>query len=154
MKGNCESEPPRRCNTVAIKYILNREDTQGEQGFFTEIEALSSCMHLNIVSLLGFCYERPHMILVYEHVSRRSLDDYLGSEGKMTNLTWVQRKKICVGIACGLDYLHTTVDNKQKIIHRDIKSANFYWARTGRQRLLTLDSPYSTHLITKRALST
>ncbi|KAM0060702.1 putative protein kinase RLK-Pelle-LRR-I-1 family [Helianthus debilis subsp. tardiflorus] len=81
-------------------------------------------MHLNIVSLLGFCYERPHMILVYEHVSRGSLDDYLGSEGKMTNLTWVQRIKLCIGIACGLDYLHTTVDNKQKIIHRGIKSAN------------------------------
>ncbi|KAM0060698.1 putative protein kinase RLK-Pelle-LRR-I-1 family [Helianthus debilis subsp. tardiflorus] len=124
MKGNCESEPPRRRNSVAIKYILNREDTQGEQGFFTEIDALSSCMHLNIVSLLGFCYERPRMILVYEHVSRGSLDYYLGSEGKMTNLTWAQRIKLSISIACGLDYLHTTMDNKQKIIHRDIKSAN------------------------------
>ncbi|MFS7989792.1 putative protein kinase RLK-Pelle-LysM family [Helianthus anomalus] len=65
-------------------------------------------MHPNIVSLLGFCYERPHMILVYEHVSKGSLDDYLGSEGKMTNLTWVQRLNICIDIAHGLGYIHGT----------------------------------------------
>ncbi|KAL9994270.1 putative protein kinase RLK-Pelle-LRR-I-1 family [Helianthus debilis subsp. tardiflorus] len=34
-------------------------------------------MHPNIVSLLGFCYERPHMILVYEHVSKGSLDIWI-----------------------------------------------------------------------------
>ncbi|KAJ0511327.1 putative protein kinase RLK-Pelle-LRR-I-1 family [Helianthus annuus] len=64
------------------------------------------------------------MILVYEHVSKGSLDDYLGSEGKMTNLSWEQRMKICLDIAHGLDYIHTTMENKQKIIHRDIKSDN------------------------------
>ncbi|KAL9992835.1 putative protein kinase RLK-Pelle-LRR-I-1 family [Helianthus debilis subsp. tardiflorus] len=123
-KGNRESERPRRCSIVAIKYIIDREDTQGEQGFFAEIETLSRCKHPNIVSLLGFCHEHPHMILIYEFVSNGSLDDYLGTEGKMTNLTWVQRIKICIDIARGLDYIHTTMDNKQKIIHRDIKSAN------------------------------
>ncbi|KAL8252696.1 hypothetical protein R6Q59_036389 [Mikania micrantha] len=124
IKRNKESKLPRRCSTVAIKYIINREDTQAEEGFFTEIETLSSCTHPNIVTLVGFCYEPPHMILVYEHVFRGSLDDYLGTEGKMINLTWLQRIKICIDIARGLDYIHTTMDNKQKIIHRDIKSAN------------------------------
>ncbi|KAF5783835.1 putative protein kinase RLK-Pelle-LRR-I-1 family [Helianthus annuus] len=123
-KGNRESEMPRRRSTVAIKYIIDREDAQGEQGFIAEIETLSSCKHANIVSLLGFCHEHPHMILIYEFVSNGSLDDYLGNEGKMTNLTWVQRIKICIDIARGLDYIHTTMDDKQKIIHRDIKSAN------------------------------
>ncbi|KAJ0503097.1 putative protein kinase RLK-Pelle-LRR-I-1 family [Helianthus annuus] len=123
-KGNGESEMPRRRSTVAIKYIIDREDAQGEQGFIAEIETLSRCKHPNIVSLLGFCHEHPHMILIYEFVSNGSLDDYLGTEGKMTNLTWVQRIKICIDIARGLDYIHTTMDNKQKVIHRDIKSAN------------------------------
>ncbi|KAF5783796.1 putative protein kinase RLK-Pelle-L-LEC family [Helianthus annuus] len=81
---------PRRRSTVAIKYIIDREDAQGEQGFIAEIETLSSCKHANIVSLLGFCHEHPHMILIYEFVSNGSLDDYLGTKGKMTNLTWVQ----------------------------------------------------------------
>ncbi|XP_035836063.1 probable serine/threonine-protein kinase PBL28 [Helianthus annuus] len=121
VKDNKESELPRRRSTVAIKRIFNRE---GEHGFIAEVETLSSCMHPNIVSLLGFCHEPPHMILVYEHVSNGSLDDYLGREGKMTNFTWVQRIKICIDIARGLNYIHTTTDYKQKIIHRDIKSAN------------------------------
>ncbi|MFS7947073.1 putative protein kinase RLK-Pelle-LRR-I-1 family [Helianthus anomalus] len=42
----------------------------------------------------------------------------------MTNLSWEQRIKICIDIAHGLDYIHTTMENKQKIIHRDIKSDN------------------------------
>ncbi|KAM0008467.1 putative protein kinase RLK-Pelle-LRR-I-1 family [Helianthus debilis subsp. tardiflorus] len=115
---------PRGRSTVAIKYIIDREDAQGEQGFIAEIETLSSCKHANIVSLLGFYHEHPHMILINEFVSNGCLDDYLGTERKMTNLTWVQRIKICIDIARGLDYIHTTMDNKQKIIHRDIESAN------------------------------
>ncbi|MFS7917970.1 putative protein kinase RLK-Pelle-CrRLK1L-1 family [Helianthus anomalus] len=124
MREYKEFELPRRRSTVAIKRILNREDTQGEEGFFTEIEILSSCKHHNVVSLLGFCYEPPEMILVYEHVSNGSLDDYLSSKEKKVSLTWVQRIKICIDIARGLHYLHTTSENKHKIIHRDIKSAN------------------------------
>ncbi|GKE43120.1 kinase-like domain, phloem protein 2-like protein [Tanacetum coccineum] len=43
----------------------------------------------------------------------------------MTYLTWVQRIKISLDIAHGLNYIHTnTNQDKQKIIHRDIKSAN------------------------------
>ncbi|KAM0008468.1 putative protein kinase RLK-Pelle-LRR-I-1 family [Helianthus debilis subsp. tardiflorus] len=124
MKDNEGLKLPKRQSTVAIKYITSREDTHGQQGFITEIETLASCKHRNIVQLLGFCHEHPHMILVYEFVSNGSLDNYLGNKGKMTNLTWLQRIKICIDIAHGLEYIHTTVDNKQKIIHRDIKSAN------------------------------
>ncbi|GJZ15778.1 kinase-like domain, phloem protein 2-like protein [Tanacetum coccineum] len=114
---------PRKRSTVAIKRIHNQE---GEQGFISEIETLTSCKHENIISLLGFCYEgNGAMILVYEHASKGSLEDYLGSSDKMTNLTWMQRLKICLDIAHGLNYIHTnTGHDKQKIIHRDIKSAN------------------------------
>ncbi|KAI7746091.1 hypothetical protein M8C21_024656, partial [Ambrosia artemisiifolia] len=59
-KGDRESEVPRRHSIVAIKYIIPREDAQGEQGFTAEIETLSCCKHPNIVSLLGFCHEHPH----------------------------------------------------------------------------------------------
>ncbi|GJW30434.1 kinase-like domain, phloem protein 2-like protein [Tanacetum coccineum] len=113
----------KKRSTVAIKRIFN---TQGEQGFIAEIETLTSCKHENIISLLGFCDEgRDHMILVYELASKGSLEDYMGNSDKMTNLTWMQRLKICLDIAHGLNYIHTNTDqDKQKIIHRDIKSAN------------------------------
>ncbi|KAK1427534.1 hypothetical protein QVD17_16221 [Tagetes erecta] len=127
IKGNNDAEMPRKSITVAIKEIINREDTQGEEGFFAEIEILNRCKHPNIVSLLGFSYKHPRMVLLYEYVSRGSLEDYLGREAKITNLTWVQRLKICIGIARGLEYIHS-IDNKHKIIHRDIKSANILLA--------------------------
>ncbi|GKE04981.1 kinase-like domain, phloem protein 2-like protein [Tanacetum coccineum] len=77
---------PRKRSTVAIKRINNQE---GEQGFIAEIETLSSCKHDNIISLLGYCYEgNGAMILVYEHASKGSLENYLGSSDNMTNLTW------------------------------------------------------------------
>ncbi|PWA84413.1 protein kinase-like domain, Phloem protein 2-like protein [Artemisia annua] len=121
--GENKCDLPKKRSTVAIKRIFN---TQGEQGFISEIEMLTTCKHDNIISLLGFCEEgRDHMILVYELASKGSLEDYLGNTVKMTTLTWMQRLKICVDIAHGLNYIHTNTDqDKQKIIHRDIKSAN------------------------------
>ncbi|GKC43531.1 kinase-like domain, phloem protein 2-like protein, partial [Tanacetum coccineum] len=121
--GEIKCDLPKKLSTVAVKRIFN---TQGEQGFIAEIETLTSCKHENIISLLGFCDEgRDHMILVYELASKGSLEDYMGNSDKMTNLTWMQRLKICLDIAHGLNYIHTNTDqDKQKIIHRDIKSAS------------------------------
>ncbi|GJQ99868.1 kinase-like domain, phloem protein 2-like protein [Tanacetum coccineum] len=122
IEGVDKCDLPRKRSTVAIKRINNQE---GERGFITEIETLTSCKHENIISLLGFCYEgNGAMILVYEHASKGSLEDYLGSSDKIT-LSWLQRIKICIDIAHGLNYIHTNTDrDKQKMIHRDIKSAN------------------------------
>nr|GEV14799.1 protein kinase-like domain, phloem protein 2-like protein [Tanacetum cinerariifolium] len=115
----------KRRRTVAIKRILIRkEDKQGIEGFKAEILLLTSCKHGNIISLLGFCYEGTHMILVYEYASNGSLDAYLRNTNKFNNLTWEQRIKICVDIAHGLNYLHTRKEIEQRIIHRDIKSGN------------------------------
>ncbi|XP_076938468.1 receptor-like protein kinase ANXUR2 [Bidens hawaiensis] len=124
VEGKVKGELCKKCSTVAIKRIFSREDEQGRQGFFAEIEMLSNCKHPNIVSLLGFCDEGPEMLLVYEYASNGSLDDYLGNIDNMTYLTWAQRVQICLDIAHGLNYLHRSTARKQSIIHRDIKSAN------------------------------
>ncbi|CAH1429476.1 unnamed protein product [Lactuca virosa] len=116
-----EGELPKKRSIVAIKRILNKE---GEKRFHAEIEMLSNCKHPNIVSLLGFCEEDGHMILVYEHASNGSLDDYLGSTCNLTNLTWVQRIKICIDVARGLNYLHQKVDVELRMILFYIKSGN------------------------------
>ncbi|XP_076895116.1 receptor like protein kinase S.2-like [Bidens hawaiensis] len=109
---------------VAIKRISSREDKLGEQGFIAEIEMLSKCKHPNIVSLQGFCDEGAEMILIYEYVSNGSLADYFTNTKTVINLTWTQRIQICLDIANGLNYLHTCTDDKQVIVHRDIKSDN------------------------------
>ncbi|GJW19489.1 kinase-like domain, phloem protein 2-like protein [Tanacetum coccineum] len=122
-EGVDECDLLRKRSTVAIKRIHNQE---GGQGFIAEIESLTSCKHDNIISLLGFCYEgNGTMILVYEHASKGSLENYLGSSDKMANLNWLQRLNICLDIAHGLSYIHNNTDHgKQKMIHRDIKSDN------------------------------
>ncbi|KAJ9564885.1 hypothetical protein OSB04_000851 [Centaurea solstitialis] len=88
----------------------------GDSRIFTFIECLNT--------FLSFSHEGPERILVYEYASQRSLDDYLGSADKKTNLTWVQRIRIGLDIAHGLNYLHNNTEDKPRIIHRDIKSAN------------------------------
>ncbi|MFS7990900.1 putative protein kinase RLK-Pelle-CrRLK1L-1 family [Helianthus anomalus] len=52
----------------------------------------------------------------------------LGYTNKSTNLTWVQRIKICIDVARGVNYLHTRVEGEQRIVHRDIqwRTHNFF----------------------------
>ncbi|KAF5774699.1 putative protein kinase RLK-Pelle-CrRLK1L-1 family [Helianthus annuus] len=105
---------------TAIKRI-DPKYGQGVPKFLKEIRTLSCYRHENIVSLLGFCYQGDEMILVYEHVSRGSLDRYLDSP----HLTWSQRLKICLDAAKGLRYLHDQREERhQRLIHCDVKSAN------------------------------
>ncbi|GKA62467.1 kinase-like domain, phloem protein 2-like protein [Tanacetum coccineum] len=112
-------ELPKRNSTVAMKRLYATEVELDEIGPNAEIEILTRCEHRNVVSLLGFCKEGAERILIYEHASSYGgLNDNLRSRN-MTPLTWLQRIKICIDVARGLNYIH-----KQNIIHRDIKSSN------------------------------
>ncbi|KAJ9537576.1 hypothetical protein OSB04_030309 [Centaurea solstitialis] len=93
---------------------------QGNSEFWKEIVMLSRYSHENLVSLLGYCDEGGEKILVYEYASRGSLDRHLST----TTLTWIQRLNICLGVARALRYLHDPDGTQQRVIHRDIKSAN------------------------------
>ncbi|MFS7990841.1 putative protein kinase RLK-Pelle-SD-2b family [Helianthus anomalus] len=120
-KLNDSGWPKTRVN-VAIKHISNGVNVK--QRFFLEIEMRTSYKHPNMVSLIGFCDEDDDVILVYEHASNKSLDDYLKNVDNMNNLTWTQRLHMCLGIARGLNHIHTKMDNQERIIHGDIRSAN------------------------------
>ncbi|KAM7472382.1 hypothetical protein LguiA_010565 [Lonicera macranthoides] len=113
---------------VAIKR-LDSSSKQGGIEFRTEIEMLSKFRHCNLVSLIGYCNDGREMILVYEYMPNGSLANHLypkdGSRnGNTSILSWVQRLKICIGAARGIDYLHTGTGVLQRVIHRDVKSSN------------------------------
>ncbi|KAK1414138.1 hypothetical protein QVD17_29879 [Tagetes erecta] len=104
---------------VAIKR-LNSQFGQGGPEFLRELMILSRYTHKNLISLLGYCDEDGEKVLIYEYASNGSLDRHLSS----TVLTWTQRLKICLDAAQGLAYLHDHKGTQQRILHRDIKSAN------------------------------
>ncbi|PKU81993.1 probable serine/threonine-protein kinase PBL5 [Dendrobium catenatum] len=93
--------------------------------FISEIEIITNLHHRNILSLYGFCVENHHLVLVYDFLSRGSLDDNLhGIKGdKIDLISWADRFKIAIGVAEGLDYLHND-SSREPVIHRDIKSSN------------------------------
>ncbi|KAK6263920.1 hypothetical protein SCA6_019354 [Theobroma cacao] len=105
---------------IAIKRAQQRS-MQGGLEFKTEIELLSRVHHKNVVSLLGFCFERGEQMLIYEYVPNGSLSDSLSGKSGI-RLDWTRRLKITVGAARGLAYLHELAN--PPIIHRDIKSTN------------------------------
>ncbi|KDP32456.1 hypothetical protein JCGZ_13381 [Jatropha curcas] len=105
---------------IAIKRA-QQGSLQGGVEFKNEIELLSRVHHKNLVSLLGFCFERGEQMLVYEFVTNGSLSDSLSGKTGI-RLDWVRRLKIALGAARGLAYMHELAD--PPIIHRDIKSTN------------------------------
>ncbi|KAI4306420.1 hypothetical protein L6164_029698 [Bauhinia variegata] len=105
---------------VAIKRA-GQGSLQGSVEFKTEIELLSRVHHKNLVSLVGFCFEKGEQMLVYEYIANGTLMDSLqGKSGIM--LDWIKRLKIALGSAKGLAYLHEHAN--PPIIHRDVKSNN------------------------------
>ncbi|KAM7486433.1 hypothetical protein LguiA_002442 [Lonicera macranthoides] len=114
-------------HTVAIKRMkpMLKEDAPE---FRTEILMVSKFRHIHLVSLIGYCESENEMILIYEYMARGTLEDNLHKIGTSGNnnlpLSWVQRLKICIGAARGLDYLHTGTGIHHRVIHRDVKSSN------------------------------
>nr|XP_043629412.1 uncharacterized protein LOC122600723 [Erigeron canadensis] len=104
---------------VAIKR-LDRKFGQGEPEFWREIMMLFRYSHENLIPLLGFCDEDGEKVIVTELASNGSLESHLSSR----DLTWERRIKICLDAAKGLSYLHDDKGTHQRVIHRDLKSAN------------------------------
>ncbi|KAI0495008.1 hypothetical protein KFK09_025155 [Dendrobium nobile] len=107
---------------VAIK-VLSNESTQIAREFLTEISAISNIVHENLVKLYGCCIEGNHRILVYNYLENNSLaQTLLGTNRNNIQFSWKTRYKICIGVACGLAFLHEGL--LPHILHRDIKASN------------------------------
>ncbi|XP_023750137.2 mitogen-activated protein kinase 8 [Lactuca sativa] len=110
------------CVIVSAIKRLDSMSSQGATEFWAEVEMLSKLRHCHLVSLFGYCNHENEMILVYEYMPNGTLEDHLHKLG--TPLSWLQRLKICISAARGLDYLHTGTGIDFGVIHRDVKSSN------------------------------
>ncbi|XP_068660708.1 probable L-type lectin-domain containing receptor kinase S.5 [Aristolochia californica] len=120
---------------VAIKKI-SEESRQGQREFVEEVTTIGRLSHKNLVKLIGWCYERNELLLVYEFMPNGSLDKLLFKEDssveRMT-LSWETRVNIIHGVASVLYYLHEGCHGR--ILHRDVKASN-----------VMLDSEYNARL--------
>ncbi|KAH7651413.1 Non-specific serine/threonine protein kinase protein, partial [Dioscorea alata] len=91
---------------IAVKQ-LSSKSSQGNREFVNEIGMISALQHPNLVKLFGCCIEGNQLLLVYEYMENNSLANALFSpESDRLNLDWQTRRKICLGVAQGLSYLH------------------------------------------------
>ncbi|XP_022755355.1 probable LRR receptor-like serine/threonine-protein kinase At2g23950 [Durio zibethinus] len=104
---------------VAVKRLKDLTGSFGESQFRTELEMISLAVHRNLLRLIGYCATSNERLLVYPYMSNGSVASRL--RGKPL-LDWNTRKRIAIGAARGLLYLHEQCD--PKIIHRDVKAAN------------------------------
>ncbi|KAK1424852.1 hypothetical protein QVD17_20191 [Tagetes erecta] len=107
---------------IAVKK-LSSKSSQGNREFVNEIGMIASIHHPNIVRLHGCCVEKNQLLLVYEYMENNSLAHALFENDKAKmEIDFPTRKRICVGIAKGLTFLHE--ESVLKMIHRDIKATN------------------------------
>lgn len=104
---------------VAVKRLRDGNAIGGEIQFQTEVEMISLAVHRNLLRLNGFCMTSSERLLVYPYMSNGSVASRLKAKPA---LDWSTRKRIALGAARGLLYLHEQCD--PKIIHRDVKAAN------------------------------
>ncbi|KAL1357421.1 protein NSP-INTERACTING KINASE 2 isoform X1 [Arachis hypogaea] len=104
---------------IAVKRLKDGNAIGGEIQFQTEVEMISLAVHRNLLRLYGFCMTATERLLVYPYMSNGSVAYRLKVK---PGLDWGTRKRIAIGAARGLLYLHEQCD--PKIIHRDVKAAN------------------------------
>ncbi|KAL7191816.1 hypothetical protein ACSBR2_023818 [Camellia fascicularis] len=89
----------------------------------SEIQTVGQIRHRNLLPLLAHVSRPDCHYLVYEFMKNGSLQDILNQVSNGTReLDWQARHKIAIGVASGLEYLHTS--HSPRIIHRDLKPAN------------------------------
>ncbi|XP_062223508.1 LRR receptor kinase SERK2 [Phragmites australis] len=108
---------------IAVKRLTDYESPGGEAAFLREVELISVAVHRNLLRLIGFCTTQTERLLVYPFMQNLSvayrLRDFKPGE---PILDWPARKRVAIGTARGLEYLHEHCN--PKIIHRDVKAAN------------------------------
>ncbi|KAL6144462.1 hypothetical protein ACLB2K_055154 [Fragaria x ananassa] len=85
---------------VAVK-VLNESKGDGEE-FINEVASIGRTAHVNVVTLVGFCYQKNKRALIYEYMPNGSLDKFIHNQGSSKgncHLEWKTLPEIAVGVA-------------------------------------------------------
>ncbi|XP_056175313.1 LEAF RUST 10 DISEASE-RESISTANCE LOCUS RECEPTOR-LIKE PROTEIN KINASE-like 2.4 [Syzygium oleosum] len=109
---------------VAVKLLKKLKGDAKE--FFNEVASISRTSHVNVVSLIGFCFEGSKRALIYEFMPNGSLEKFIFNRSNTwevdQQLSWDTLYQISLGIAHGLEHLHKGCNTR--ILHFDIKPHN------------------------------
>ncbi|KAK3415691.1 hypothetical protein EUGRSUZ_H01570 [Eucalyptus grandis] len=94
----------RSGNEVAVK-ILNKSKSNG-QDFISEVATIGRIHHINVVQLVGFCFNYSKQALVYDFMLNGSLDKHISYKDGDDPLNSKKMYEISLGIARGIEYLH------------------------------------------------
>eukprot|EP00253_Pinus_taeda_P003841 PITA_03841 len=106
---------------MAVKLLDSHRQSQTQ--FMNEVTTIGRVHHINLVRLLGYCFESCTSALVYEYMVNGSLEKFIFARrenGQILSLE--QLHSIALGVARGIAYLHQ--DCEKRIIHFDIKPQN------------------------------
>eukprot|EP00850_Spirogloea_muscicola_P000429 SM000002S05509 [mRNA] locus=s2:246319:247635:- [translate_table: standard] len=115
------------------KYAVKKlapDNKQGLRSVKAEVEVLSRIHHRNLVPLRGWYIPKDSdvdMLLIYPFLPGGNLDQLVhGGNGVPPKPEgfdhWAARKKVMLGAAVGLKYLHH--ECKPRVLHRDVKPSN------------------------------
>ncbi|GAB4855206.1 hypothetical protein Ancab_023832 [Ancistrocladus abbreviatus] len=99
-------------DTLVAIQSLKMKKRCGVQIYTHHIELFSKLRHSHLVSALGHCFEYypndstvNRIYLVFEFAPNGSLRDWISGQ----NLTWLQRIAAAIGVAKGVQFLHTGI---------------------------------------------
>lgn len=131
---------------VVVKRLKDVKVSENE--FRERIDEIGRMVHVNLVTLRGYYYNRDEKLLVYDYVPLGSLSALLhGQRGSnRTPLNWETRSGIALGAARAITFIHSYGST---ISHGNIKSSNIlltvsYEARVSDFGLARLALPTST----------
>ncbi|KAK4489634.1 hypothetical protein RD792_005446 [Penstemon davidsonii] len=110
--------------TVVVKELNLLSMSEVE--FKRHMELVQDIRHKNVVELRAYFYSKDEKLMLYDHYSNGSVSALLhGRTGEnRENLDWETRKRIAVGAASGIAYIHT--QRGAKLVHGNIKASNVF----------------------------